>query len=52
MEIAQDIARRLIESHLEHGDPLPPAVRKAIKTANGELPFRIIRAAASKTQRA
>ena len=31
LEIAQDVARRLIESHLEHGDPLPPAVRKAIK---------------------
>ena len=27
MEIAQDVARRLIESYLEHGDPLPPAVR-------------------------
>jgi predicted RNase H-like HicB family nuclease len=33
MEIAQDIARRLIESHLEHGDPLPPTVRKAIAKA-------------------
>ena len=31
MEIAQDVARRLIESYLEHGDPLPPAVRQAIK---------------------
>jgi predicted RNase H-like HicB family nuclease len=33
MEIAQDVARRLIESHLEHGDPLPPAVRKALKNS-------------------
>ena len=33
MEIAQDVARRLIESHLEHGDPLPPAVRQAIKNS-------------------
>jgi predicted RNase H-like HicB family nuclease len=33
MEIAQDVARRLIESHLEHGDPLPPPVRKAIKNS-------------------
>ena len=24
MEIAQDVARKLIESCLEHGDPLPP----------------------------
>lgn len=23
LEIASDIARRLIESHVEHGDPLP-----------------------------
>ncbi len=23
MEIAQDVARKLIESYLEHGDPLP-----------------------------
>lgn len=27
MEIAQDIGRKLIESYLEHGDPLPPSVR-------------------------
>lgn len=24
IEIAQDVARKLIESYLEHGDPLPP----------------------------
>ena len=23
LEIAQDVARKLTESHLEHGDPLP-----------------------------
>jgi len=23
VEIAQDVARKLIESHLDHGDPLP-----------------------------
>ena len=27
IEIAQDVARRLIESSLEHGDPLPPTLR-------------------------
>jgi len=27
IEIAQDVARRLIESCLEHGDPLPPTLR-------------------------
>ena len=32
MEIAEDVARKLIESYIEHGDPLPfsipPAKRK------------------------
>ncbi len=27
IEIAQDVARRQIESSLEHGDPLPPTLR-------------------------
>jgi predicted RNase H-like HicB family nuclease len=27
-EIAQDVARKIIESCAEHGDPLPPAFRK------------------------
>lgn len=26
LEIAQDVARKLIESYLEHGDPLPPEI--------------------------
>jgi len=29
MEIAQDVARKLIESYLEHGDPLPPKIETA-----------------------
>jgi len=29
MEIAQDVARKLIEAHLEHGDPLPQTVFSA-----------------------
>jgi len=28
VEIAQDVARRIMESCLEHGDPLPPALRR------------------------
>ena len=28
MEIAQDVARKLIESFQEHGDPLPEALRR------------------------
>jgi antitoxin HicB len=26
LEIAQDVARKLVESHREHGDPLPAAL--------------------------
>jgi len=29
MEIAQDVARKLVESYLEHGDPLPEALKAA-----------------------
>jgi predicted RNase H-like HicB family nuclease len=31
MEIAQDVARKLVESYLEHGDPLPPKIADALK---------------------
>jgi predicted RNase H-like HicB family nuclease len=30
LEIAQDVARKLLESYLEHGDPLPKAVTQAV----------------------
>ncbi len=29
LEIAQDVARKLIQSYQEHGDELPPALRAA-----------------------
>jgi antitoxin HicB len=29
LEIAQDVARRLIESYIEHGDPLPNKIQAA-----------------------
>jgi antitoxin HicB len=29
IEIAQDVARKLIESYHEHGDPFPPVLRKS-----------------------
>ena len=29
MEIAQDVARKLIESYLEHGDPLPDVLTES-----------------------
>ena len=28
LEIAQDVARKIIESYRKHGDALPPALRK------------------------
>lgn len=28
VEIAQDVARRLLESYREHGDRIPPALRR------------------------
>ena len=36
LEIAQDVARKLIESYLEHGDELPPKLRAAAP-ASGEV---------------
>jgi predicted RNase H-like HicB family nuclease len=32
LEIAQDAARKLVESYVEHGDPLPPALKAGKKT--------------------
>lgn len=36
LEIAQDVALGLIESYLEHGDELPPALRN-IPAARGDV---------------
>lgn len=41
IEIAQDVARKLIESCLEHGDPLPPKVQAALKKRQRQVTFRI-----------
>ena len=30
IEIAQDVARKLVESYIEHGDPLPAALRAGV----------------------
>ncbi len=32
IEIARDVARKLIESHIEHNDPLPESVQRALGT--------------------
>ena len=31
MEIAQNVARKLIESYIEHGDPLPAKIKQTKK---------------------
>jgi len=35
VEIAQDIARRLLECCIEYGDPIPPALTKYINNPEG-----------------
>lgn len=45
MEIAQDVAKKLIESYLEHGDPLPGRLRKQYqhktKTVEAQIPIAV-----------
>ncbi|NQE45767.1 hypothetical protein C5S31_07085 [ANME-1 cluster archaeon GoMg2] len=42
MEIAQDVARRLIESYIEHGDPLPFEIKHSIKVIQGvKIPINV-----------
>lgn len=37
MEIAQDVAKKIIESYIEHGDPLPFDLKPSKKQAKHEL---------------
>ncbi|MPZ22313.1 MAG: type II toxin-antitoxin system HicB family antitoxin [Dehalococcoidia bacterium] len=42
LEIAQDVARKLVESYEEHGDELPPALREqAAGTTETRIPVAI-----------
>ena len=42
MEIAQDVARKLIESCQEHGDPLPPGLRTpATESTEVDIPVGV-----------
>jgi len=42
MEIAQDVARKIIESYIEHGDPLPPEMAPASRTVrNIKIPVAV-----------
>ena len=33
LEIAQDVARKLVDSYQEHGDPLPPGLKASFTTS-------------------
>ncbi len=35
MEIAQDVARKVIESYIEHGDPLPKGLTRTATAKKG-----------------
>ncbi len=37
IEIAHDVARKLIESYKEHGDPLPSGLKETSKTLNIDI---------------
>ena len=42
MEIAQDVARKIIETNNEHGDPLPPEMAPASRTVrNIKIPVAV-----------
>jgi len=41
MEIAQDVARKLIESYIEHGDPLPSEIKRPSKKLIQEVKIPI-----------
>ncbi|MCX7792585.1 MAG: type II toxin-antitoxin system HicB family antitoxin [Chloroflexaceae bacterium] len=41
VEIAQDVARKLIESYVEHGDPLPPGIRQAVRQSQRRTKTKI-----------
>ena len=41
LEIAQDVARKLVESYIEHGDPLPRKIRAASKATRHKAVVRI-----------
>lgn len=37
LEIAQDVAKKIIESYIEHNDPLPPKLQKI----KGNMQFKL-----------
>ena len=41
IEIAQDVARKLIESYIVHGDPLPKAISQAANREEVKIPVAV-----------
>ncbi len=41
MEIAQEVARKLIESYIEHGDQLPEKIQKQMNKSKKTLRLKI-----------
>ena len=41
MEIAQDVARKIIESYIEHNDPLPEKIQKQLSKSHKSSKFKI-----------
>ncbi len=41
IEIAQDVARKLVESYIAHGDRLPAKVRAALKRSDRKSTIKI-----------
>ena len=43
MEIAQDVARKLIESYIEHGDPLPFEIEPSMHVLQDvKIPINVV----------
>ena len=43
VEIARDVARKIIESHIAHGDPLPLLKRRrSMKTVHAIVPVTVV----------
>ena len=41
IEIAQDVARKLVESYIEHGDPLPQKIAMSLQTPQRRTTIKI-----------
>ncbi len=41
LEIAYDVARKLIESYVEHNDPLPESIQKQLNKTHKVTKFKI-----------